>query len=202
MSIIAVVKQCAKAMRGKAFFWLECDSIPIKKGWLKEITDEYVKQGKPYLYPKTRNPPFDNFTGIGVQGPDAYEQAPDGFTTGGFDEWISTRFADQIGLTDLIQHSYGFYDSKGDATLHEFPRDLHILRDDAVIFHKDQQQCLIDHLMPSMKREEIIGVSGVGDLGAALKGCPTPCPRGRNRSRNGRQAAHRLGPPQTSGRQT
>lgn len=158
-------KQCAKAMRGKAFFWLECDSIPTKKGWLKEITDEYAKQGKPYLYPKTRNPPFDNFTGIGVQGPDAYEQAPDGFTTGGFDEWISTRFADQIGFTDLIQHSYGFYDSKGDAELHEFPRDLNILREDSVIFHKDQQQGLIDHLMPSMKREEIIGVSSVGDLG-------------------------------------
>lgn len=171
-------KQCAKAMQGKAFFWLECDSIPTQKGWLKAITDEYVKQGRPYLYAKTLNPPFDNFTGIGVQGPDAYNQAPDGFTTGGFDEWIVTRFPDQIGRTDLIQHSYGHYDAKGDATLHEFPRDLHILRKDAVIFHKDQQQGLIDCLMPSMKREEVVNISGVGDLGDAILSLATLQHRG------------------------
>jgi len=158
-------KQCAKAMQGNAFFWLECDSIPTQKGWLREITDEYERQGKPYLYAKMMPSEFDKFSGIGVQGPDAYEQAPSDEKHVGFDEVIVRTFPDQIGRTDLIQHSYGFYDSKGDATLHEFPRDLHILRKDSVIFHKDQQQGLIDHFMPSMKREEIIGVSSAGDAG-------------------------------------
>ena len=158
-------KQCAKEMRGKAFVWIEADSIPLKAGWLKALTEEYYRQGKPYLYTKTLNPPFDIFTGIGVQGPDAYDQAPVGFRMGGFDEWIVRNYDDQIGRSDLIQHSYGFYDSHGDATLHEFPRDLHIIRPDAVIFHKDQKQGLIDHLMPSMAQEPVVNVSSVGDVG-------------------------------------
>jgi len=131
-------KQCAKAMRGKPFFWLECDSIPIKKGWLKAITDEYAKVGKPYLYAKMTPSEFDKFSGIGVQGPDTYEQAPDGFTTGGFDEWIVRTYPDQIGRTELIQHQYGNYDQNGQVSLYEFPRDLHVIRECTVLFHKTQ----------------------------------------------------------------
>jgi hypothetical protein len=85
-------------------------------------------------------------TGIGVQGPDSYEQAPEGFTTGGFDEWIVRNYGELIGRTDLIQHSYGFYDSVGSASLHEFPRDISILREDAVLFHKSQFGDLISIL--------------------------------------------------------
>ena len=171
-------RQCAKAMAGKPFMWIEADSIPLKAGWLKAITEEYYKQGKPYLYTKTLNPPFDNFTGIGVQGPDAYNEAPEGFKTGGFDEWIVRNHGDKVGRSDLIQHSYGFYDSKGDATLHEFPRDLGIIRSDAVIFHKDQNQGLIDHLMPSLKSPPIFNVSTVGDLGDATVSLATLHHRG------------------------
>ena len=171
-------KQCAKAMAGKPFMWIEADSIPLKAGWLQAITEEYYRVGKPYLYVKTLNPPFDNFTGIGVQGPNAYEQAPDGFTTGGFDEWIVTRYGDIVGRTDLIQHSYGFYDSRGDATLHEFPRDIGIIRPDAVLFHKDQKQGLIDHLMPKLKTGEILNVSGVGDIGDCVLSLATLQHRG------------------------
>jgi hypothetical protein len=165
-------------MRGKPFIWIEADSIPLKAGWAKDLTEEYEKVGKPYLYVKTLNPPFDNYTGIGVQGPDAYDQAPDGFKEGGFDEWIVRNYGDLIGRTDLIQHSYGFYDSKGDATLHEFPRDLRLIRSDAVIFHKDQKQGLIDHLMPSLKSDDVVNVSTVGDLGDAVLSLATLNHRG------------------------
>lgn len=171
-------KQCAKAMAGRPFMWIEADSPPLKAGWLKALTDEYYKHGKPYLYAKTFNPPFDNFTGIGIQAPNAYEHAPDGFKTGGFDEWIATHYPDQMGRTDLIQHSYGFYDAKGDATLHEFPRDLHLLRDDAVIFHKDQKLGLVDHLMPSLKGPEIVNVSSAGDAGDCFVSLATLSHRG------------------------
>jgi len=161
-------RQCAKAMSGKPFIWIEADSIPLKAGWAKTLTEEYEKVGKPYLYVKTLNPPFDNFTGIGVQGPDSYEQAPEGFKDGGFDEWLVRNYGELIGRTDLIQHSYGFYDGKGDATLHEFPRDLSLIRSDAVLFHKDQKQGLIDHLMPSLKSDDVTNVSTVGDAGDAI----------------------------------
>jgi len=171
-------RQCAKAMRGKPFIWIEADSIPLKAGWVKVLTEEYEEVGKPYLYVKTLSPPFDNYTGIGVQGPDAYDQAPEGFTTGGFDEWIVRNYGNLIGRTDLIQHSYGFYDSKGDATLHEFPRDLSLIRSDAVLFHKDQKQGLIDHLMPSLKGDDVVNVSTVGDLGDAVLSLATLNHRG------------------------
>jgi hypothetical protein len=158
-------KQCAKEMRGKPFVWIEADSIPLKAGWLKALTEEYHRQGKPYLYIKTNNPPFDNCTGIGVQGPDAFEQVPDNLKQCGFDVWIINHYQEHIGRTDLIQHSYGIYNSSGHATLHEFPRDLSIIRPDAVIFHKDQKQGLIDHVMPSMASAAVSTVSSTGDLG-------------------------------------
>lgn len=158
-------KKVAKAMQGQAFIWIEADVVPLKAGWAEALTEEYVKQGKEYLYAKQFNPPHDRYSGIGVQGPNAYEHAPDNFTTGGFDEYIAVNHHDLVGRTDLIRHSYGTYDANGDATLHEFPRDLGVIGDKAVIFHKDQQLSLIDHLMPDLATPPVVNMSSVGDLG-------------------------------------
>jgi hypothetical protein len=136
-------KQCAKEMRGKAFFWLECDVVVLKKGWLRNITDEYERQGKPYLYAKMIPSEFDKFSGIGVQGPDAYNQAPSDEKNVGFDEVIVRTYPDQIGRTDLIQHQYGDYDQNGQVSLYEFPRDLHVIKESAVVFHKTQYSDLL-----------------------------------------------------------
>lgn len=156
----------AEQMKGKPFLWIEADCAPLKAGWAKEISDEYKRVGKEYLYPAQMNPPFDNFTGIGVQGPNAFEHAPVGFTTGGFDEWIVRTYPDLVGRTHLIRHSYGHYDSKGDATLHEFPRDMSVIGDKAVLFHKDQSNSLLDVILPNRGfKEQIWNISHCGDGG-------------------------------------
>jgi hypothetical protein len=136
-------KQCAKAMCGKPFFWLECDVVVLKKGWLRNITDEYDRQGKPYLYAKMMPSEFDRFSGIGVQGPNAYDQAPSDEKHVGFDEVIVRTYPNQIGRTDLIQHQYGNYDQNGQVSLYEFPRDLHVIKESAVVFHKTQYSDLL-----------------------------------------------------------
>jgi hypothetical protein len=138
----------AGLMKGKPFIWIEADCVPLKPGWAQALTDEYYRQGKEYLYALQFNPPHDVFSGIGVQGPNAYDHAPVGYKAGGFDEWIVRTYPDLIGRTDLIRHSYGVYDEKGDVTLHEFPCDVGIIGDKAVIFHKDKKQELMNTVLP------------------------------------------------------
>lgn len=158
-------RQVAKAMEGQAFIWIEADSVPLKSGWVKILSEEYAKQGKEYLLAKRFNPPFDNFSGIGVMGPNAFKHTPENEKSVGFDEVIVRENPQLIDRTDLIRHSYGHYDSNGDATLHHFPRDMEIIGDEAVLFHKDQTLSLIGVLDPSFADESVINVSSVGDLG-------------------------------------
>ena len=138
----------AGLMRGKPFIWIEADCVPLKAGWAQALTDEYYRQSKEYLYPLQFNPPHDVFAGIGVQGPNAYEHAPVGEKRVGFDEVIVRQHPELIGHTELIRHSYGTYDEKGDVTLHEFPRDLVVVGDKAVLFHKDKKQGLMNIVLP------------------------------------------------------
>ena len=128
----------ASLMRGKPFIWIEADCVPLKPGWAQILTDEYYRQGKEYLYAIQFNPPHDIYSGIGVQGPNAFEHAPSNEKCVGFDEVIVRQNPDLVGRTDLIRHSYGTYDERGDVTLHEFPRDLDVIGDKAVLFHKDK----------------------------------------------------------------
>ncbi len=150
-----------KAMEGKPFVWLEADSIPVKKGWLKALEAEWQKAqafGKEIVWTTDSNLPHDRCTGIGVYGPSALTLVPEHLSHDGFDGYILTHHADKIHKTPLIQHSYGSYDHKGDCTLHRNPK----VRDDAVIFHKDQFQDLISI-------EKHFGHSGdLGDIIFAL----------------------------------
>lgn len=153
-------RQVAKEMQGQPFIWIEADCAPLKAGWAADLTAEYHRQKKEYLYPLQFNPPHDVFAGIGVQGPSAYEECPDGPYHGGFDEFIVRNNPEKIGRTSLIRHSYGSYDEKGDVTLHQFPRDLNIIGPEAVLFHKDKKQELLDYLTaPGLT------ISSSGDLG-------------------------------------
>lgn len=135
-------REVCKTMQGKSFVWLEADSIPVKKGWLKALEKEWkIAQsfGKSIMWSSDSNMPHDRCTGIGVYGPDALDLVPDGLSHDGFDGYILTHHSDKIHKTPLIQHSYGTYDAKGHVTLHRQPA----VRNDAVIFHKDQFQDLI-----------------------------------------------------------
>lgn len=154
-------RKACEIMKGRAFVWLEADSIPTQVGWLKVLNaawEEAQSFGKSIVWTTDSSPPFDLCTGIGVYGPDALDLVPDGVTSEGFDGYLFKHHADKIHKTPLIQHTYGRYDTKGQVTLHRKPS----VRDGAVIFHKDQYQDLISV-------EKHFGHSGdLGDIIFAL----------------------------------
>jgi hypothetical protein len=139
--------QAAKIMYGEPFFWLEPDSIPLCAGWLKKIESAYSDCHKQFMLSANQHAPHDIIGGIGVYGPRTKEIIPkniDGDMHGyGWDMYILKRQSNMIYWSELIQHSYGIYDSYGNAKPHRFPRDNRIIRKDAVIFHRDKYQDLI-----------------------------------------------------------
>ena len=53
---------------GTDFLWLECDSIPIRSGWMQSLQIEYWKAldaGKSFLLSSDSHPPHDVVGGIG-----------------------------------------------------------------------------------------------------------------------------------------
>ena len=141
--------QAAQAMYGEPFFWLEPDSIPLCGGWLNQIKKQYENGCKQFMLSSDKNPPFDLVSGIGVYGPRTKDIIPkniDGDLQGhGWDMWVARKQPNMILLSDLIQHSYGIYNENGIAEPHRFPRDKAKIRDNAVIFHRDKYQDLINN---------------------------------------------------------
>lgn len=127
----------------RPFFWLEADSIPLRPGWLRALEVEYLKGGKPIMISSDQQTPFDLSCGIGIYDPFLIrEDFPTDFA-GGWDGWLVEHAPHLPHRTELIQHSYGKYNTEGVATGWEFPRDSWLLRKSAQIFHKDQSQSLI-----------------------------------------------------------
>lgn len=134
---------CA-AMKGRPFIWLETDSIPVQEGWRAAISAEYRKIGKPFLLPDMSScDKHDIASGIGVYPGESHFILPKSYQKHGWDYWMEMHLQEVIGRTKLIQHRYGKY-FDGHATPWEFPRDKFILNPEAVIFHKDRNQFLID----------------------------------------------------------
>ena len=141
--------QAAEVMYGEAFFWLEPDSIPLCSGWLNQIERQYEYGCKQFMLSVDNNPPFDLIGGIGVYSPRTKDIIPkniDGDLQGhGWDMWVARKQSNMILWSDLIQHSYGIYNENGIADPHRFPRDKAKIRDNAVIFHRDKYQDLINN---------------------------------------------------------
>lgn len=139
--------QAAQIMYGMPFFWLEPDAIPLCAGWLDKIESEYLSSCKEFMLSCDKNPPFDMIGGIGVYGPRTLEIIPkniDGELHGhGWDTWMSKKVPNMIAWSDLIQHSYGNYNSSGIASPHRFPAENNIIRNNSVIFHRDKNQDII-----------------------------------------------------------
>jgi hypothetical protein len=136
--------QAVVEMAGETFFWLEPDSIPIKKNWLQTIEKEYLESWKQFMLSSDKNPPHDLIGGIGVYGPRTKEIIPKHIEGGhGWDGWMIRNVPHLIHRTPIIQHSYGFYDPSGYAISHRFPRDIDMIRENSVIFHRDKYQDLI-----------------------------------------------------------
>ena len=155
---------CAKVMKGKPFVWLEPDSIPLKRGWLKTLNTEYERCKKPYMISSDSAPPHDFCGGIGVYGPDTHWLIPSYFASHGWDKWMIEQIPELVHRTPLIQHSYGYYDKYGRAYPHRFPGGPTI-RKNSVIFHRDVYQDLMN---PNRKPTTFVHTGDLGDIIAAL----------------------------------
>lgn len=135
----------ALLMKGKPFIHLEPDSIPLKPGWVKALSEEYYCLGKHYMMSTDSHPPGDLVSGIGVYGPNTSTEIPYEFDRSSWDLWMIQNIPEKIARSSLIQHKYGIYDDNG---IHKtrnitFPRDKDLLRAGAVIFHADPTQSLL-----------------------------------------------------------
>lgn len=168
----AAFHQAAEYFKGKAFFWMEPDSIPRTAGWLQKCTDEFRKSGKEFMLSSDSHPPHDKVGGIGIYGPNSHWFIPKRFENHAWDMWLLDHAPDLVHWSPLIQHSYGLY-RHGAAQGHRFPKNNALLREDSVIFHRDKFQDLID------SSEEITDPARIplvfrhgGDLGDIIAALP------------------------------
>jgi hypothetical protein len=139
------LRRAAKILR-EDFVWLEADSIPIKKRWLKDLEDEYYAAGKKFMI-SSDSQPHDLVGGIGCYCAETAWLVPVDYAYSGWDLWLIEHVPHLVHRTPSIQHSYGHYGPDGFVDReHRFPRDLAMIRPDAVIFHRDKHQDLIAHL--------------------------------------------------------
>lgn len=158
--------EAARIMKGKPFAWVEADSPPLHKEWLRTLTDEYERAGKHFLISSDQNPPHDMVGGIGIYGPDTHWMLPKRYREYTWDLFLTKQLGPLTHRTPLIQHSYGVYDELGGATPHRFPRDQAMLRPDAVIFHRDKFLDLLPR--PAGAKKSFYHTGDLGDIIAAL----------------------------------
>ena len=156
----------AEMMKGKPFIHLEPDSLPIKRGWAKMISDEYVRLERPYLWAWDQHPPGDLCGGIGVYGPDTAHEIPCQLESRGWDGWMLDNIPGKIARSPLLQHQYGLYDAAGVHKVRDlrFPLDSKLIRPETVLFHRDPSQSLMHR---GNYRYEHSGC--IGDSVAAMK---------------------------------
>jgi hypothetical protein len=131
---------------GGSFIWLEVDSIPLKIDWALILSEEYERcraNGKKFLISSDSHPPFDLVGGIGCYPKETEWLVPHHFPKSGWDLWLTEAVPHLLHRSPLIQHSYGIYNNLGQAVEHRFPRDSKMLREDALLFHRDPFQDLI-----------------------------------------------------------
>ena len=130
---------------GGAFIWLEADAIPIKVDWVAILSEEYERCRKKFLLSSDSNPPFDIIGGIGCYPKETEWLVPYQFKKSSWDLWLLEAVPHLIAWTPLIQHSYCKYGPDGFCKEeHRFPRDQEMLRKDAVLFHRDPHQDLLN----------------------------------------------------------
>ena len=160
------LRYCAKIMRGKPFFWLEPDAVPLKPGWLKALTKEYNTLRKPFLISSDSHPPNDLVGGIGFYAPETHWLIPDYFPSNGWDLWMLKHLGPMIGRTRLIQHSYGAYDYRAFCRPRIFPAEHGMIRPETLVFHRDKFHGLIHNEVAN--RNVFVHSGDLGDIIAAL----------------------------------
>lgn len=136
------LRTAAESIGEEPFFWLEPDCAPLATGWLDRIEVEYRNSGKEFMLSSDCNPPHDLIGGIGVYGASTRWLIPKDIPEHGWgwDTWMNNHIPHAIHKTPIIQHSYGIYNNEGIADPHRFPRDRSLIRDNALVFHRDPYQ--------------------------------------------------------------
>lgn len=162
----------AATFKGGPFFWLEPDSIPLTPGWLDKLSKEYYDSGKDFMLSSDSHPPDDEVGGIGVYGPTTHWLLPKIFRKAGWDLWMLQNIKPLIHFTPLIQHKYGHYFNHKAFPL-RFPKDQHLIRPDALLFHADKFQDLLPSTAPvaDPAREEVVFKHN-GDIGDVIAALP------------------------------
>ena len=126
------------------FIWLEADAVPLRPNWALVLEGEYQRCGKKFLLSSDSNSPFDLVGGIGCYPKETEWLVPQHYPKSSWDCWLIEAVPHLVARTPLIQHSYCVYLPNGFCKEeHRFPRDKKMLREEAVIFHRDPFQDLL-----------------------------------------------------------
>lgn len=145
-------KECQK--KGTSFLWMEPDAIPLKRGWLNRIHEDYKRAAKSFMgrvyVCQQPNMPTHLMSGIAVYPLDAFTRCPVlEATPRAWDVENAPHMVEHGHPTNLIQHFWGqrnlpptFVSVRNRFT----PKNaftLDQLEEEAVIFHRNKDGTLI-----------------------------------------------------------
>lgn len=142
----ALFKLGASHVRGRPFFWIEPDLVPLREGWLNEIDDEYKACGKPFMG-YTPRVPFLHLTGCAVYPSDISLYNPHTLLADDI-AWDAVKPEFTLPHTycsPLFQHEWGNHE-KNKAPSFWTQRSLRLVRSEACVLHRNKDQTLIKRL--------------------------------------------------------
>ena len=112
------------------WLWLEPDSVPLKRGWLEDLSSAYQLQPKKHFGPHFQAADKHIFMGkTSVYAPELARASIPQFTTA-----VGDLLTPSSTNTRLIQQIY-----------YKHPQDVEKIRQDAVLLHADKSGELIKH---------------------------------------------------------
>ncbi len=137
------------------FLWLEPDALPLKRGWLAEMEDEYNCCGKPFMGAVVHSSgqdglPGDHLTGVAIYPNNAHEYLKVNYNKReAFDMTSAPIVIPHTHHTDLHYHFWGKKDLspvfKADRSP-DNPKNTLLLKtipEEAVIFHRCKNDSLL-----------------------------------------------------------
>lgn len=170
----AMFREACALMRQKAQSWLwwEPDCVLLKKGGLQSIADEYVAAGRPFMGVSLVNN-FPAINGCAVYPPNPVFYAHNLLSkpevpwdvAGG---QLVYRFAH---ITNLMQHVWSIegFERSSEAPVFNSPRDLALLKPEAVMFHRCKDGSLIERLRERISKPPVVqNNQPAGDIGVVV----------------------------------
>lgn len=137
------------------WLFLEADAVPLKRGWMQTLADEYKRGGKPFMGHIVKD--MGHMNGVGVYPNFVAQYAPNAFHVvhSAWDVALKATTSDLThNANHLIQHCWvlinGQVSHNGDGIMATFrdTGEMHrLIEKDAVLFHRTKDGSLIDCLM-------------------------------------------------------